>query len=361
MRAVQVTQPPPSTPALTPGDRIRLARENLCLAMALFAASHQGLITTSFVTQSANLYLPNGDVVDAYAPLELSDNAALVRCVGNQIRGSFALSALQTHRELEAAFPGTPGQDDPDADLRVARAAVYLLASAVEQDLIAPVWRVPLEYRRLHTSPTLDFTLDATDLDGQEVRWEHFGGLPHYLDLTLYLAQRLDGVEPGATADTAPAGPYPAGYGPVGALANQPASEVATAGPASIAPGYGSGSGRLRRAGNRVAAAGNRAVGNDADSGWIAPVGRPEPPIGIAPQATEDGPVAAFVINACFTGGKAMTLASDLYTCYASWCLDNGYLAVSQRKFGLELTAGGYQRKRRGKGRHWWMGLEPRQ
>ncbi len=338
-----------SPPALTPGDRIRLARENLCLAMALFAASHQGLITTSFVTQSADLYLPNGDVVDAYAPLELSDNAALVRCVGNQIRGSFALSALQTHRELEAAFPGTPGLDDPDADLRVARAAVYLLASAVEQDLIAPVWRVPLEYRRLHTSPALDFTLDATDLDGREVRWEHFGGLPHYLDLTLYLAQRLDGAEPGATAGTAPAG-----YGPVGALASHPSSEVATAGPASIAPGYGSGSGRLRRAGNRTSA-------NDADSGWIAPVGIPEPRVGIAPQATEDGPVASFVINACFIGGKAMTLASDLYTYYASWCLDNGYLAVSQRKFGLELTAGGYQRKRRGKGRHWWLGLEPRQ
>ena len=343
-----------SPPALTPGDRIRLARENLCLAMALFAASHQGLITTSFVTQSANLYLPNGDVVDAYVPLELSDNAALVRCVGNQIRGSFALSALQTHRELEAAFPGTPGLEDPDADLRVARAAVYLLSSAVEQDLIAPVWRVPLEYRRPHTSPALDFTLDATCLDGQEVRWGHFGGLPHYLDLTLYLAQRLDGAEPGATADTAPAGYGPAGYGPVEDLANHPSWEVATAGPASIASGYGSGSGRLRRAGNRAAS-------NDSDSGWIAPVGIPEPPIGIAPQATEAGPVAAFVIIACFTGGKAMTLASDLYTCYASWCLDNGYLAVSQRKFGLELTAGGYQRKRRGKGHHWWVGLEPRQ
>ena len=60
-----------SPPALTPGDRIRLARENLCLAMALFAASHQGLITTSFVTQSADLYLPNGDVVDALRPPEI--------------------------------------------------------------------------------------------------------------------------------------------------------------------------------------------------------------------------------------------------------------------------------------------------
>ena len=55
-----------------------------------------------------------------------------------------------------------------------------------------------------------------------------------------------------------------------------------------------------------------------------------------------------------------MSLAGDLYTSYARWCLDNGYLAHSQRKFGLELRARGYQRKRRGKGRHWWMGVAAR-
>ena len=52
-----------------------------------------------------------------------------------------------------------------------------------------------------------------------------------------------------------------------------------------------------------------------------------------------------------------MSPAGDLYASYAQWCLDQGYLAHSQRKFGLELRAHGYERKRRGKGKHWWVGV----
>ena len=62
------------------------------------------------------------------------------------------------------------------------------------------------------------------------------------------------------------------------------------------------------------------------------------------------GPVDDFVTDACATGGRAMMLAGELYASYAHWCLDNGYLAHSQRKFGLELTARGYERKRPGQG-----------
>ena len=326
-------------------ERIRLARENLCLAMSLFAASHQGLITTSFVTPSPELHLPNGEVVDYSIPLELNDNAALVRSVGNQIRGAFALSVLQTNRELESWFHDTPIPEERDPDLQIAREVIYLLARSVESNLIAPVWRVPPEFRRPHSCPGVDFALDATDLDGREIRWEHFDGLPRYLDLTLYLAQRLDG-----TSETAPEGSARHDYGPVGDLAERYATEAAVTGPPGIAPGFGSGAGRLRRTGGSNAP-------DDSPAGWIAPTRVPEPRFTVASQASEAGPVAGFVEDACTTGVNAMTLASDLYTSYAHWCLDNGYLAVSQRKFGLDLRSEGYQRKRRGKGRHWWVGL----
>lgn len=91
----------------------------------------------------------------------------------------------------------------------------------------------------------------------------------------------------------------------------------------------------------------------------IAPDGPPAQRISVASQATHEGPITDFVADACAVGGDTMTLAGELYTRYATWCLDNGYLAASQRKFGLELTSRGYQRKRRGKGRHWWVGLQP--
>ena len=352
-------------PDFTPGERIRLARDNLCLAMSLFAASHQGLITTAFVHPAVTLHRPTGEVSDAYSRLELPDDPALVRCAGNQVRGAFVLSVLQTERELAGQL-GAPSEtagasaNDADANLAAARCAVYLLARSVERSLIAPVWDVPPALARRYALSNPNFTLDAAVLDGREVRWEHFGGLPRYLDLTLYLSRRLDGHGYGSAAGTAGRYGYghSYGYGPVGRMAAYPAAD---AGPPTIRPGYGAGAGRRRPPPRAAADPSGADAGNNAAAGWIAPDAGDAPPIVIAPSSSPPGPVADFVSDACATGGKAMTLAGELYTCYARWCLDNGYLAVSQRKFGLELTAGGYERKRRGKGKHWWMGLQPRE
>ena len=340
--------PPQPTDALTPGGRVRLARENLCLAMALFAASHQGLITAAFIPAQTELHRQNGEFVDAYVPLELTDQQSLVRCAGNQIRAAFTLSALQTQRELQAAFaPGSP-LAEPEANLRAARAAIYLIARSVGRNLIAPYWDIPDDYRRRHTAPGLEFTLDAAALHGQAVKWEHFGGLSRYLDLTLFISCCLDGADPAAAVPSALGD-----YGAAGALAGRPAKDTPLPEWFGVRGGYGSGAGRRRR---------NEGHGSGPETtGWVAPDGPPEPRFTVASQASEPGPVEQFVATACATGTKAMSLAGDLYTSYARWCLDNGYLAHSQRKFGLELRARGYERKRRGKGRHWWLGLEARQ
>ena len=72
--------------------------------MALYAASHRGLITAAFIPAGAELYLSDGETADASVPLEVTDQQSLLRCAGNQVRGAFALSALQTQRELESAY-----------------------------------------------------------------------------------------------------------------------------------------------------------------------------------------------------------------------------------------------------------------
>ncbi len=348
LKAVQVI-PTPAAGALTPGERVRLARENLCLAMALFGASHRGLITAAFVPARAELYLQNGDTAAAGVPLELSDHQSLVRCAGNQIRGAFALSALQTQRELQAAYGSSP-LDEPEANLRAARAAIYLIAHSIDRNLLAPTWNIPAGYRQVFAAPALELTLDFTDLHGQEVRWADISGLLRYLDLTGFVSYCLDGADIDLAVRAA-AGDY----GAMGELAGRLAAEVPAGSPVRAEGGYGSGSGRLRR--NN----GDGVVGQEPATGWVAPVGIPQPRITVASQASAPGPVDEFVAGACATGTKAMALAGDLYTAYARWCLDNGYLAHSQRKFGLELRARGYERKRRGKGRHWWLGVEARQ
>lgn len=367
---------------LTPGGRVRLARENLCLAMAVFAASHRGLLTVSLMPAGAELYHPDGETaVTAGAPPSVSDQQSLVRSAGNQIRGAFALSALQTERELAAIYGdgnsnGTgdscpPASADPggsaggDASIRAARAIIGLIAGSLRASLLAPVWDLPPAARRRRFAvPAIGFALDAAVRHGQEVRWEHFGGLPRYLDLTLFVSYCLDGAdEMAAAAATAGGGDY----GAAGRMAGRPSWEMPAQVPfdAYLAGGYGAGAGRrLRSAGG----AGDGAVDDDSDGngsgstdGWVAPDGALRPRFGIAPQAVEPGPVDDFVAGACATGGDTMALAGDLYTAYARWCLDNGYLAHSQRKFGLELTARGYRRKRRGKGRHWWLGVQCRE
>ena len=327
---------------MTPGQRVRLTRENLCLAMAVFVASHRGLISAAFFPSGAEIELPDGEIVDAGIPLDVTDRQSLLRCAGNQIRSAFALSALQTQRELEAGYDGSP-LSEPDDDLRAARAVISLIARSLERNLLAPVWDVPPDYRQTLVAPGLGLAFEGSRRHGEEMRWEHFGGLSRYLDLTLFASYCLDGADI-YTAVLAATGDH----GAIGELAALDSSLAFNDEPAGA--GYGSSEGRLRHNSPAVASP-------NPTAGWIAPDGLPQPRISVASQASEHGSVEDFVASECSTGAGAKALAGDLYASYARWCLENGYLAHSQRKFGLELRARGYERKRRGKGKHWWMGV----
>ena len=323
--------------------------------MAVYAASHQGFITASLIPDRADLRLESGDIVDANVPLYVTDHRSLLRTAANQVRSSFAISAMQTQREAESAFGSVlhstyPASEQALDPLWTARAVTYLIAQSVALDLMAPTWRIPPEFRRSYAIPDIDLVLDAMSLHGEEVRWGHFSGLPSYLDMTLFISYCLDGIDAN-TALRESSG----NYGVMGLLADQQSHEIPSADPITNETGYGGGSGRLNRTGPS-----SITIEADAPAGWIAPDGPPEPRITVASQATVMGAIDDFVADACTTGSRSMNLAGDLYTSYANWCLDHGYLAHSQRKFGLELRARGYERKRRGKGKHWWMGVEAR-
>ena len=74
--------------------QIRLVRENLALTIALWAAAQKGVITAGFLPNQSEVENDDGDLVRVSVPFEVRDNQELVRCVNNQIRGAFALSAL---------------------------------------------------------------------------------------------------------------------------------------------------------------------------------------------------------------------------------------------------------------------------
>ena len=95
-----------------------------------------------------------------------------------------------------------------------------------------------------------------------------------------------------------------------------------------------------------------------------------EPPIGanvetaptrenqLSMALSGDLPVAAFIETRCVVDPEARTIAKDLYADYLSWCRDTEQSALVQRGFGIQLTKLGFTRKRRGRGHHWWLGIE---
>ncbi len=82
----------------------------------------------------------------------------------------------------------------------------------------------------------------------------------------------------------------------------------------------------------------------------------------IAPAAASSGErslaaIPDFISARCLVGEEAKIIAKDLYQAYIDWCQEQGQEPLPQRSFGMQLTAQGFQRRRRGKGRHWWTGV----
>ena len=174
--------------------QIRLVRENLALTIALWAAAQKGVITAGFLPNQSEIENDDGDLVRVSVPFEVRDNQELVRCVNNQIRGAFALSAVQTNRVLESVHGNSPLHDEP-SDLQSARCILYLLSKTFNDDLMDPVWVCPTEYRQIFEVESISFTLDASALAGKEKYWGDFGGLCKYLDLLEFCSnQAVDGA-----------------------------------------------------------------------------------------------------------------------------------------------------------------------
>ena len=162
--------------------QIGLVRQNLALSMALWAAAQKGVITAGFLPNQSEVENDEGDLVRVSVPFEVRDNQELSRCVSNQIRGAFALSAVQTNRTLELLHGNSPIQDEP-SDLQSARCILFLLSKTFNDDLMDPVWVCPTEYRQNFEVESISFTLDASALAGKRIYWSDFGGLSKYLDL----------------------------------------------------------------------------------------------------------------------------------------------------------------------------------
>ena len=64
-----------------------------------------------------------------------------------------------------------------------------------------------------------------------------------------------------------------------------------------------------------------------------------------------------FVDECCVVSPGEAATARDLYIGYIRWSDENHLRPLLQRNFGLKLSGLGFHRRRRGHGRHWWLGI----
>ena len=280
---------------MKPAFEIKMIKENLDLSMALWQAVQEEKVTAKQLFRDGPEDMFAAFSVDNDGP----DQQELTRRAANQARAAFALSVIQTQRSLDRVFTGSP-LDEENPDLQAARCVMFLLNQTISTNIFTPVWDCPPEYRRRFEVRPINLLMDASELPGKGLSWDHVGGMAQYLDLLVYFADWVEGL-----------------------------AEIDKRSPTDL---------------------------------WEnAPEDKLEPVLVLVnPEPVEkiDGPVVQFVADRCNVGDGSLVLAKDLYARFQQWCRETDHDDLSQRSFGMQLTAMGFQRRRRGRGKHWWDGIK---
>ena len=327
---------------MRPGEEIRLVKENLAFTVALWKAADAGSITHYDLQPATpgNREAAIQQGPKAGRPIDVTRGAA------NQMRSAFAMSALQARRSLAVAFPGEPIEEELP-ELRTALSVMHLIALAVQNSIFRPVWECPPPYRRLFYIRRLGMTLNATGLGGRPFDWNDFGGMDVYLELLEYCAESADAVPE-------------EGYGEAPVLLPFHLSKLEVSGvigmPQDVEPPL---EGASMRPPPGYTENGTRFPAQDEEPQTVfteeeQPEARPAPGLSLARRRSL---VDQFVAERCETGSGKRILAGELYEGFAKWCLEDEGATISQRSFGMRLTALGLKRKRRGHGKHWWEGI----
>ena len=340
-----------------PGEEIRLVKENLAFAVAFWKAASAGNVYTRTATRPGPGASPfsqqNDDSWDSGPRVPNS----LTRGAANQMRAAFALSALQARRSLAIAFPGEPIEEELP-ELRTALSVMHLIALAVRRSIIQPVWECPPPYRRMFHIRRLGFTLNATGLGGRPLSWDDFGGLDSYIALLEYCAASADSAGENVSDEghvVLPDRPSALDFDDIIGLPPLESGELARTPSVRPPADYAAGAlppDRLPRM--PVAPVETALPQSPSEPPIYYPVSAP--PAIVAPNFG-DNPIDRFVAERCETGDGKRILAGDLYAGFLEWRSNAGQEPISQRAFGMRLTALGLKRKRRGHGKHWWEGI----
>ena len=274
-------------------EEIRLLIENLTLGIALLEAADRGVVTARLVSNNKEFLSSGHTVSKPLIPLEVNDNADLVRRANNQIRAAFSCSAIHTNYLFSTAYGDYP-DSNPKSDIGNAHCIIYLISCAVSRQLMKPLWECQDNYQKVFNISAINFSFDARNLNDHALCWSDFGGLGRYNDLLEYCASEISDMD----LETPEIRPEQLKYDLVSKPEESPKFEMAV-----------------------------------VDS------------------------LDTFIQISCSVGSSEMIMAKTLYSTYSNWCFDQGCQPLGQRSFGMRLTASGFERRRRGRGKHWWVGI----
>ena len=309
-------------------DKIKLAKENLNLAVALLTAAQEGVITKSIITK---YIYPSATLNSKWSPLQVADNTHLVRELNNQVRAAFAFSAITTHKILSFLFSSNP-LEETDSFRRNILCSIKLICDAFNLDMIIPTWKYSTQYKQEFRVDAIDFVLDATNLNEKPMTWDDFGGLGKYSDLITCCEELAYGWKETVT--------YKSDY----YLQQNKQSYADIDQHQSMGLGFTPNLSTTTQVLNLEEHPKATHIFASLDPNQFPCVD---------PQSA-----STFISTQMVTNQGNMVLAKDLYISYVNWCEFECIKPLTQRSFGMQLTSMGFSRKRRGKGHHWWTGLK---
>jgi hypothetical protein len=180
----------------TPSNKIATALATLSLAIRLNAEVNQGRIDVSIYHRAVNIYTGGSGLrLPAYPQATRAD---LEDGVYNIVQIALSSSALTADEALLQVFG--PIASVEARNLLGIRVMIHQVRNAFAHNPWRPKWVVYEKYRKAYQI-VLDndatFTFDATNLNGDGLNPEQFGGLERWVDLLQY-CERLVASNPDA-------------------------------------------------------------------------------------------------------------------------------------------------------------------
>jgi hypothetical protein len=142
---------------------VKEAKKGFMFAALEFTAIQNGVIKYSGLPSTFTLTLPGG--MRGFR-IDTNNQLGLQQLALNQLRGAFCIWAIGVDSLIEEHFHNKAHEDE-SAERRAARCAIYMIRCAFAHNPVNPKWEAKKQYQAVFKVASIDYTLDAREIDGK--------------------------------------------------------------------------------------------------------------------------------------------------------------------------------------------------